>query len=86
MVTVGTLANMAVVRLFAGARSAVGAGRLEVPGATVGEVIDRVVGEHPALADLLPTCALWVNGDAAARDQPIVDTDEVAVLPPVSGG
>lgn len=80
------LAPMAVVRLFAGARQAVGAGRLEIAAPTVGALVDRLLADHPALAELLPTCALWVNGDSAELDQPIADSDEVAVLPPVSGG
>jgi molybdopterin converting factor small subunit len=27
-----------------------------------------------------------VNGERAARDTPVADGDEVAILPPVSGG
>ena len=37
-------------------------------------------------AAVLPTCAVWVNGEPAAGDAPVTDADEVAVLPPVSGG
>ena len=39
-----------------------------------------------AFAALLPTCRVWVNGDQATPDERVNDTDEVAVLPPVSGG
>ena len=39
-----------------------------------------------------PFCAVldgsrvWVNGDEAEPDTPVGDDDEVAVIPPVSGG
>jgi molybdopterin converting factor small subunit len=29
---------------------------------------------------------LWVNGEEADPDTPVEDDDEVAVIPPVSGG
>jgi molybdopterin converting factor small subunit len=29
---------------------------------------------------------VWVNGDEAEPDTPVGDDDEVAVIPPVSGG
>ena len=35
---------------------------------------------------LLPTCKVWVNGDPAEPGTPVHAADEVAVLPPVSGG
>lgn len=76
-----------MLRLFAAAREAAGTGRDEVPGATVGEVLDAAVARYGAgFAAVLPTCKVWRNGDGAARDDPVADGDEVAVLPPVSGG
>ena len=38
------------------------------------------------LANLLPTCRVWLNGDPATPESPVGADDEVAVLPPVSGG
>lgn len=35
---------------------------------------------------LLPTCRVWVNGEPADWADAVRDADEVAVLPPVSGG
>lgn len=80
------MVSMAVVLLFASAREAVGVGRIETSAATVGQAIAAVVGDHPDLAAVLPTCAIWLNGDPANDDTPIAAGDEVAVLPPVSGG
>ena len=78
---------MAVLRLFAAAREAAGTGRDEVPGATVGEVLDGAVDRYGAgFADVLARCKVWRNGDEAGRDDAVTDADEVAVLPPVSGG
>jgi molybdopterin converting factor small subunit len=78
---------MAVVRLFAAARDAAGTGRDEVPGVTVGDVLaeaTRRYGER--FAAVLTTCKIWVNGESAEPQDPIGATDELAVLPPVSGG
>jgi molybdopterin converting factor small subunit len=76
-----------VLRLFAAAREAAGTGRDDVPGATVGDVLDAAVERYgPAFAAVLATSRVWVNGDGAERGDPVRDTDEVAVLPPVSGG
>jgi molybdopterin converting factor small subunit len=78
---------MAVLRLFAAAREAAGTGRDDVPGATVGSVLDAAVDRYGAgFAAVLGTCRVWRNGEPAARDEPVGPADEVAVLPPVSGG
>jgi molybdopterin converting factor small subunit len=76
-----------LVRLFAGAREAAGTGRAEVAGSTVSEVIDEAVRRFGAdFAALLPSCQVWVNGSAADPGQSVGPGDELAVLPPVSGG
>jgi molybdopterin converting factor small subunit len=78
---------MAVLRLFAAAREAAGTGRDEVPGATVGEILDAAVGRYGThFADVLSTCRVWLNGEPADRGDAVRPSDEVAVLPPVSGG
>lgn len=78
---------MAVLRLFASAREAAGTGSDVVDGSTVGEVLDRAVDKYGiAFAQVLDTCRVWVNGDAAERSAAVTSSDEVAVLPPVSGG
>lgn len=75
------------LRLFAAAREAAGTGSDEVPGSTVGEVLDAACqryGEH--FEAVLASSKIWVNGDDADRDHVVARGDEVAVLPPVSGG
>ena len=51
------------------------------------EVLDAAVARYGSeFADVLPSCRVWVNGEAADLDDTVVPADEVAVLPPVSGG
>ncbi len=78
---------MAVLRLFAAAREAAGTGSDEVEGSTVGEVLDRAAARYgDGFAVVLATCKIWLNGNAAQSTDPVGAGDEVAVLPPVSGG
>lgn len=82
-----TIDRMATVRLFAAARDAAGVGRDELPGATVDEVLTAALGRYgTAFGEVLGTCKIWVNGEPAGGADPIGSTDELAVLPPVSGG
>jgi len=78
---------MAVLRLFAAARTAAGTARDLVPGRTVADILATATERYgDEFAAVLPTCAVWVNGEPAPGDGPVDDDDEVAVLPPVSGG
>ena len=78
---------MVVLRLFAQAREAAGRARDTVDGATVDEVLAAARARYgEEFAALLPTCRVWVNGEPAHRADPVTADDEVAVLPPVSGG
>jgi molybdopterin synthase catalytic subunit len=67
--------------LFAGLRERAGWGTREVTAATVADVWPALgLGDEPA--GLLYA----VNREYAAREQPLADGDEVALIPPVSGG
>jgi molybdopterin converting factor small subunit len=78
---------VAVLLLFAAAREAAGTGREVVGGATVGEVLDDARRRHGELfAKVLDASRVWRNGEPAGSDEPVGPDDEVAVLPPVSGG
>ena len=77
------------VRFFALARDRFGAdGRTLTlaDGATVAAARDALADAHPAAADLLPTVAFAVNQAYARPGDALFDGDELAVLPPVSGG
>jgi molybdopterin converting factor small subunit len=76
-----------VLRLFASAREAAGTGRVEVDGATVGEVLRAATDQFgDGFAAVLTTAKVWVNGEPADEGDAVTSADEVAVLPPVSGG
>jgi molybdopterin converting factor subunit 1 len=77
------------VRLFASLREAAGAAdlRLELPaGATAEAAWQRLVVAHPALAPRRASLAASVNRRYAAFDTVLGEGDEVAFIPPVSGG
>lgn len=78
---------MALLRLFAGAREAAGTSRDELPGATVGEVIAAARQRYgEPFTSVVEHCQIWRNGEPSDPDDPVTAADEVAVLPPVSGG
>jgi molybdopterin synthase catalytic subunit len=77
------------VRLFAMQRETAGMKelRLEVPlGATVDDAWAAVVEAVPALAPGRASLRFAVNGEYADAARPLADGDEVACIPPVSGG
>lgn len=77
------------VRLFARLREIAGASELErtVPDdATLGTVWDTLAIEFPELAPYRSSISGAVNADYARREARLADGDEVAFLPPVSGG
>ena len=77
------------LRLFAAARDAAGCASATVDGRSLGDVLDhaRAVYGTPFSA-ILERSRVWVNGDEPADGSAtvLVDDDEIAVLPPVSGG
>jgi molybdopterin converting factor subunit 1 len=77
------------VRLFARLRDIAGAAELPrdvAPGATIGSVWRQLAGEFPELAQYERSISSAVNADYARMDRELHDGDEVAFLPPVSGG
>lgn len=78
---------MAKLRLFASLREIAGTSRLDVPAATVGEVIEIANSKFGADFERgLETARVWLNGEEASMGDSVSDDDEVVVLPPVSGG
>jgi len=77
------------IRLFARLRDLVGAGELacDVPaGARVSDVWRSLAERHPGVAPHASSVSAAINADFARMDAPVADGDEVAFLPPVSGG
>lgn len=75
------------VRLFAAARDLAAADAVTVPlPATVADLRAALSTAYPPLAALLARSAIAVNHDFATDATPLTAADEVAVIPPVSGG
>lgn len=77
------------VFLFASLREAAGARTLTVSlpeDASVAALRTRLGETHPALAPLLARAAVAVNQEYADDTQRLSPGDEVALIPPVSGG
>jgi molybdopterin converting factor subunit 1 len=77
------------VRLFARLRDIAGSGELtrETPsGSTVGVVWKSLVAEYPDLAPYEKSISCAVNADYSKFNERINEGDEIAFLPPVSGG
>ena len=78
---------MPTLRLFAAARDAAGTGSTPVHADTVEGVLREAVSRFGSSFEaVLASCKVWVNGEPAEPGMHVVDADEVAVLPPVSGG
>jgi molybdopterin converting factor small subunit len=53
----------------------------------VGELVSLATRRYPPEFEiLLARCRIWVNGEEAPFDRAISASDEVAIIPPVSGG
>jgi molybdopterin converting factor small subunit len=74
------------IRLFARARELAGAEVVVAAGPTVGDVRRALADAYPVLAGLLPRSAFAVNAEYAGDDVAVRPGDDLAVLPPVSGG
>jgi molybdopterin converting factor subunit 1 len=79
------------VLYFAASREAAGAAEetLELPpGSTAAALVADLVKRHPGLTSVLKACVLAVNHEYVALDADLAlaEGDEVAVIPPLSGG
>jgi molybdopterin synthase catalytic subunit len=77
------------VKLFAVVRERAGVAelRLDLPHrATVRAAAEALAEKLPAIRELLPRAAFAVNREYFGHDEPLNDGDELAVIPPVSGG
>jgi molybdopterin synthase catalytic subunit len=77
------------VRLFAGLRETIGAREICVSldeGATIADLCRRIGEEHPLVRPMLSTAVAAVAEEYVAADHRLRDGDDVALIPPVSGG
>ena len=78
---------MARVRLFAALREIAGASEIVLDATNVAELCDELSSRFgPQFARILAAGSVVVNGRAVSSDHVLSEEDEVAVLPPVSGG
>jgi len=76
------------VRLFASVREALGSNSLTLDladGATVGNLLGELKDRFPQMRDL-PAAMVSVNLEYVGEDHPLRENDQVALIPPVSGG
>lgn len=77
------------VLLFAMLRERLGQRELEMKlpeGATVASLVEQLGKQYPGLRLRDLPLAVAVNQEYAAATHPLADGDEVALIPPVSGG
>ena len=77
------------VLLFGAAADRAGIRQTEIcvdDGTTLGDLWPALTNRHPELAPMRGTLAFAINGEYARMHETISSGDEVAVLPPVSGG
>jgi len=76
------------VLFFGGLKREAGAERwVELPeGSTVEALLDKLMEEHPALKGQLEVTAVAVGDRLVEKSDKLREGDEVALLPPVSGG
>ncbi len=83
------MSAFAKVLLFGAAADRAGVRQTEVPvgdRATLKELWLVLADRHPGLTPMRDTLAFAVNGEYARMEDFVSPGDEVAVLPPVSGG
>jgi MoaD family protein len=76
------------VRLFAALREQAGTAEVtDVTGRSVGELTDALAARFgERFASVAAVTSFVVNGERAPRSRAVADGDEVAILPPVTGG
>ena len=77
------------VLFFASCREVIGMKKLLLDldsGVTIAGIRKRIVCQFPQLAGVSKTLQFARNSEYVAEDTPLQDGDEVAVIPPVSGG
>lgn len=75
------------VLLFGAVAETAGTRSTRLPGRRVADVLDAAGTRYgEGFTRQLATCRVWVNGEPAVMDAQVAEDDELALLPPVSGG
>jgi molybdopterin converting factor subunit 1 len=77
------------LRFFAALREIIGRGEMEkdvAEGTTAGRIFEELVSEYPKLSSYTKVVQIAINQEIAERQRAVESEDEVAFLPPVSGG
>lgn len=75
------------IRLFAGAREAAGVGTAQTEASSVADALEWAkVHFGESFSAVLAASRIWLNGEPADPVMQLSAGDEIAVLPPVSGG
>jgi len=77
------------VRLFAVVRERAGRPQVDLElseGASVAEAAGALVRQIPSIESVMARVAYAVNREYVASDMQLKDGDELAIIPPVSGG
>ncbi|UUT34925.1 MoaD/ThiS family protein [Microbacterium elymi] len=77
---------MPVVRFFAAAEEAAGAAQAHGRGRRSRALRGTLSAQHPALASILPRCAVLVDGARLDDASPLPESAVIDVLPPFAGG
>ncbi len=77
-----------VTLLFLGpARSVAGVGSLEIPATTVDQAIGFAISQYGSeMEAMVKSSRIWLNGDEASPHDVVTESDELAIVPPSSGG
>jgi molybdopterin converting factor small subunit len=78
---------VARLRLFGPARDAAGVAVATIGGGTVSEVLEEAAERFGTdFADIAAVSKIWLDGEPVGAGAVVGEDDELAVLPPVSGG
>jgi MoaD family protein len=78
---------MACLRFFGPMRDVTGVGSAEFSGDSVGDVIAQAATRYgEQFTRLVAVSQVWVNGESVTAETSLAIGDEVAIIPPVSGG
>ena len=85
---------MPIIQLYANLRKSAGTKELPITGSTLGEILDSLESQIPALKGLIledgqirSHFVITINGHNVTKmDAPVIEQDLIAIFPPLAGG